>query len=686
MPPLNADFNKATARDQDLKRRVLDASLTADTALALAQELSSASILPRVTVANIVALKALTPGLPPFVRMAARNVLGDNGAGDFEWVSGDQSANVARDTGEGVWVAPAFMPSGALGAWRRVYSGPVLLDWFSGVDPTGTTPSHVGLQRAFNAGFPIVRGSPGSIYAVSADGLTVPSNIILEDIRLRRVGYNVGWVLKNSAAGPGPYDNVNISLRRVHLEDNGQLSGRGNMLKLDGMKNLTIEDCSVFQSSPYNGDTGAWSAFIAGEDIRISGWRVNSLGAGLWSDGMHIGQVRRFSMHDFHIRCGDDGIALHFPPGFWNYMDGPSSDIVIGDGYVESTDANGLRIGTYGATEVPDVTSRWQNVLFHDVTFGPCKGCISIYDSRAPAEIAAPNTGITFDGMNFGDQASTRLIWIAGNPNTETAGNYAQHNFRDITLRNLKGRQTQGQLITGGGADRLVLENVDLARSASAPVTSVADVWLRQIDEVVLRDVACATSEPGTAIYFNYVKEITSYDGAYTNASNAFSLITIGRPTEHSVKARFLGGYQSGAQRIWYSTGTGTVGEFVVDGVLLGTFTSDTSITSAGTYIYRPVGALRWGNGSPEGVISATRGTLWSRRDGGSGTTLYVKESASGATGWAAMRSYTSPLSGTTANRPTSVTAGQEYFDTTLGKPVWLKSVGVWVDATGTTV
>ena len=43
--------------------------------------------------------------------------------------------------------------------------------------------------------------------------------------------------------------------------------------------------------------------------------------------------------------------------------------------------------------------------------------------------------------------------------------------------------------------------------------------------------------------------------------------------------------------------------------------------------------------------------------------------------------------SGTTAQRPTKVLwIGRRFFDTTLGKPVYLKSVGpvVWVDGVGT--
>jgi hypothetical protein len=42
--------------------------------------------------------------------------------------------------------------------------------------------------------------------------------------------------------------------------------------------------------------------------------------------------------------------------------------------------------------------------------------------------------------------------------------------------------------------------------------------------------------------------------------------------------------------------------------------------------------------------------------------------------------------SGTTASRPTDYVVGESYFDTTLGKPIWFKATGVWVDAMGTTV
>jgi hypothetical protein len=42
------------------------------------------------------------------------------------------------------------------------------------------------------------------------------------------------------------------------------------------------------------------------------------------------------------------------------------------------------------------------------------------------------------------------------------------------------------------------------------------------------------------------------------------------------------------------------------------------------------------GTGSPEGVLTANIGSLYSRTDGGANTTLYVKESGTGNTGWVA--------------------------------------------------
>ena len=42
------------------------------------------------------------------------------------------------------------------------------------------------------------------------------------------------------------------------------------------------------------------------------------------------------------------------------------------------------------------------------------------------------------------------------------------------------------------------------------------------------------------------------------------------------------------------------------------------------------------GSGTPESNVTAVVGSLYLRTDGGASTTLYVKESGTGNTGWAA--------------------------------------------------
>jgi hypothetical protein len=58
-------------------------------------------------------------------------------------------------------------------------------------------------------------------------------------------------------------------------------------------------------------------------------------------------------------------------------------------------------------------------------------------------------------------------------------------------------------------------------------------------------------------------------------------------------------------------------------------------VSTAGKGVTLP-GGITWtsGAGSPEGVVTAPIGSLYSRSDGGLLTSLYVKESGSGNTGW----------------------------------------------------
>lgn len=59
-------------------------------------------------------------------------------------------------------------------------------------------------------------------------------------------------------------------------------------------------------------------------------------------------------------------------------------------------------------------------------------------------------------------------------------------------------------------------------------------------------------------------------------------------------------------------------------------------IGTAGTTALSAQPTISAGSGSPESVVTAMIGSLYLRLDGGASTTLYVKTSGSGNTGWTA--------------------------------------------------
>ncbi len=89
-----------------------------------------------------------------------------------------------------------------------------------------------------------------------------------------------------------------------------------------------------------------------------------------------------------------------------------------------------------------------------------------------------------------------------------------------------------------------------------------------------------------------------------------------------------------------YTPADGFVSEAFVDFRSYGGTSFRTSDRSAATgYCFTGQNSnLVWtvGAGSPEGALSANVGSLYTRTDGGAGTTLYVKQSGTGNTGWAA--------------------------------------------------
>lgn len=96
------------------------------------------------------ALKALEADGHEQAYVRGRSSVGDGAHGVFVWRSGDQSANVTADPGEGVWVPPDSDATGASGAWERQVSGAANVLWFGAVGD-GVANDSPAIQNAVNA-------------------------------------------------------------------------------------------------------------------------------------------------------------------------------------------------------------------------------------------------------------------------------------------------------------------------------------------------------------------------------------------------------------------------------------------------------------------------------------------------------------------------------------------------------
>jgi hypothetical protein len=90
-----------------------------------------------------------------------------------------------------------------------------------------------------------------------------------------------------------------------------------------------------------------------------------------------------------------------------------------------------------------------------------------------------------------------------------------------------------------------------------------------------------------------------------------------------------------------YETDSGANDEYLEISAASGTNLIRPQATGTGTASvvrYHTTTSVFWtsGSGTPEGVVTAPIGSLYTRTDGGAATTLYVKESGTGSTGWVA--------------------------------------------------
>jgi hypothetical protein len=186
---------------------------------------------------------------------------------------------------------------------------------------------------------------------------------------------------------------------------------------------------------------------------------------------------------------------------------------------------------------------------------------------------------------------------------------------------------------------------------ASSTILDTITMDSSNLDIVLLRSAAATI-----ALRNGTTAQNMEIFGTYTDASNYEKFAFQTNPTSGRVYAGYFKAGTGTARDIWWRNDTGNQlwtsgtsyawmnGSFVhrldldvANGDLLLTGASAGHGNMTASFFTQSSGPVwKSGTGSPEGVLTAPIGSMWSRTDGGAGTSFYVKESGSGNTGWVA--------------------------------------------------
>lgn len=180
----------------------------------------------------------------------------------------------------------------------------------------------------------------------------------------------------------------------------------------------------------------------------------------------------------------------------------------------------------------------------------------------------------------------------------------------NITISGNTINATNNAVYTRGSVDNLLISG----NSLSGPgISSGRGVF------VATPNLAAYVSIIGN-VFSNWQRAMTIYSLTSNTYSDLYAI--------NNIMAKGL----NTAGAFWNAEGLAVIGANV---------TTAYSVTAYGGVRYNLLDQqnqtrIVFGNGSPEGVVTAGVGSLYLRQNGGAGTSLYVKQSGTGNTGWAA--------------------------------------------------
>lgn len=465
--------------------------------------------------------------------------------------------------------------------WKRVHQGEISIAWFGAVGD-GATDCTGAIQTALDTGLPVFL--PAGAYAIT-NTLRIKANG-----QLLRGGGRFATIVRNTSnASPLLHfgDNTDPTTTGYALSCAARdFTLEGNALTTEGVALLGPQD----DVATWGGASRAClleglrvSGIGNGPALRVSAWTPTVTGCEFWNSkqGIRIGQ------QVYAGRFIANYISGHAQEGI--YCDVPASKasalLFTGNVIQWCGSAAGMIVLSGGGA--------W--TFLNTYVEVPNAGCNAVW------ALTNPCTNVTIDGVHFSTGTG------------ESAIDVVSTDIRLCTVRGLQifGNVRRGVLVTG----TLPITTIDSVRQPSGS-SSVA-----LIDDQSTRKQTFVNNAPiGIETGAVKIKSLTT--------SNAITAVdTATGQTQWFVKdGRVYFGGDSTAPNVGVSGSALSVREGAAEGFL----------KAAGVLLGADNIGIRYGTGSPEGVVSAPVASLYLRADGVPGATLYVKEDGAGNTGWAA--------------------------------------------------
>jgi len=514
----------------------------------------------------------------------------------------------------GSYCGTEFIPTGGDGTigFVRDHSGGVLVEWFGAV-ADGSTDNTTAIHNARDGGNDVLVFTDG-VYAhtgLSAnvanqkfDFINGASLFLINNSNTTSISVTANNVIINNPTIDGNKVNQTggngISITNV--DDCRVLNATATDVKNYGIygdrsDGLKIKDCTVIDSD----NIGIFVEVTVNQDIidlEVTGCYVDrsSLGVSIGEGGLKVRAATGFDLPRSNV--SNNTVIMPVSPTdtaaicieVWQSENGVISNNRTYNGYM------GISAATVSATAISN------NTCYGASTYG-IELAVSCSDS-----VVSSNTinggGVTTNGIILSTTPTNNIISDNSVSNLKTTGTIRGIKCQDGVGHSFSGNNiniSSGYAyemanctefsITGGNLDgnSLASKAIILDESYKCAISGVTATDFTQ-DGVLLFG--------GSAVTFSYISIVGN---TFNNAGLAY-------------KTSFTGGAAIGVRVVVNSNGGYTQ-----------------NIREA-LYDIRDL----WSTGSPEGVHTAGVGSTYMRRDGGTGTVLYIKETGTGNTGWVA--------------------------------------------------